>query len=481
MKRIYKSISVLLLSGYFLSCESIVDNLNTDPNNPTDAPASLVFTGTQLANVVVQEGIASLLGSIWGGYTTGYDRQWKDYGLYNVTAGVYDTEWNNVFRGVVMNGQITINKATTLGNRKMVGITKVLMANSVATATELWGDIPFSEAAQISAFPHPKFESQQNVYTKTLALLDEAIADLASGVGTVGAEDIHFGGDATKWTQVAYTLKARLLMDTKQYEAAFAAAEKGISTYANSLYAPHGTTTGVNQNQFYVFLTQSRPGDISAVGAYNVGLLNPAGTTYRGNAKTIETARYLFYYQPTGVNTRGVVEPNTSSTTTAKGFFGMDARFPMVTYMENILTLAETALRTGKGMTAALGYLNTYRSFLNAGGYIDATYRTAATLKYEPYVADDFATGGIENKDGLTPENALLREILQERYVTFYGTHLGWNDERRTRKETVSVKLQPANGTQLPWRFIYSQNEINSNKNAPNPVPGIYEPLPIYK
>ncbi|WP_332368546.1 hypothetical protein [Spirosoma telluris] len=106
---------------------------------------------------------------------------------------------------------------------------------------------------------------------------------------------------------------------------------------------------------------------------------------------------------------------------------------------------------------------------------------TAGSYKYDPYVAADFAAGGIENADGITDDNALLREILQERYVSFYGQHLGWNDERRTRTEAYGIKLTPNNGTQLPWRFIYPQNELNSNPNAPKPVPATFEALAIYK
>ncbi|CCH52684.1 hypothetical protein BN8_01702 [Fibrisoma limi BUZ 3] len=482
MRRIYKSLYIALLSLTFGSCESIVDNLNTDPNNPTDAPANLLLTGTQLANMAVQEGMASRLGTIWSGYLTGADRQWRDYFLYNVSAGVYDTDWNTVFRGTHANALIGIAKATELGNRKMLGIIKVVQANSLATATELWGDIPFSEAGRIEEFANPKFESQKDVYAKLLALLDEAIADFDSGIGTVGAEDIHFGGEATRWKQVAYTLKARLLTDLKQYDAAYTAAQNGISAYANSLYGPHGTTTNINENHFYSFLTAQRTGDIYAVGAYNVGLLNPASTaTYRGNVKTNETARFRFYYREAGVNTPGKIEPNTASTATASGFFARDARFPMVTYQENILTLAEMALRSGKGFAVALENLNKYRSFLNAGGYLSASYQVAGTFKYEPYVAADFAAGGLENPDGISADNALLREILQERYVSFYGQHLGWNEERRTRREAVGVKIQPNSGTQLPNRFIYSQNELNSNPNSPKPVPSTFDAMAIYQ
>jgi len=483
MNRIYKLISAfsLFLFLLFVSCQSIVDGLNVDPNNPTSAPASLVFTGTQLANIATQEGMASRLTTIWSGYTTGADRQWKDYFNYNVSAGVYDADWNLVFQATNANALIAIQKAGELGNRRMVGITRILRANALATGTELWGDIPYDEAGDIIKFPNPKFQPQAEVYTKLLTLVDEAIADLDAGIGTVGAEDIHFGGDATKWKQVAYTLKARLLTDTKQYEAAYTAAQNGISVFANSLYAPHGITTSVNENHYFSFLTNQRLGDIFAVGAYNVGLLNPTSTAYRGHAKTVETARFRFYYLENGVNTPGRIEPNTSSTATASGFFARNASFPMVTYQENVLTLAEMALRSGKGFAVALEHLNRYRAFLNTGGYINSTYLTSGNYKYEPFVAADFAAGGIENKDNISADNALLREILQERYVSFYGQHIGWNDERRTRNEPYGIKLTPNNGTQLPWRFIYSQNELNSNPSSPKPVPGTFDALAIYK
>ena len=346
MKRIHTSLMAVVVGLQLIACESIVSNLNTDPNNPTSSTASLLLTGTELANMATQEGMASRLTTIWDGYATGVDRQWLDYYHYNVSAGVYDADWNLVFSGTNSNALLTIDKANALGNRKMMAIAKILRANSLATGTELWGDIPFDQAGDIVKYPNPAFEAQATVYTKLLALLDDAIADLKSGVGTVTTEDIHFGGDATKWTQVAYTLKARLLTDTKQYDAAYTAAQTGVSVYANSLYAPHGVTASVNQNAYYSFLASTRTGDINAVGAYNVGLLSPTSAKYRGNSKTNETARYKFYYLENGVNTPGKVEPNTTATI---GFFAQSASFPLVTYQENILTLAESAIRSGKG------------------------------------------------------------------------------------------------------------------------------------
>lgn len=481
MKNIYKLALALAIAFQTSSCNQIVDGLNTDPNNATDAPAKLVFTGTQIANMAAQEGLASRLAIVWTGYGKGTFQQLGTWYLYQITANNFDDDWNIFFTGANKNAVIAIAKAEAIGNRKMAGITKIIQVNALGTATELWGDIPFTEAGNTKEFPNPRFETQAELIPKLVSRLDEAIADLESGVGTVGAEDVHFAGDATKWKQVANTLKARLLMDIKQYEGAYTAALSGVSTFANSMYSPHGTTASNNENANYSFLTNVRAGSITGEDSYLTFLLNPANTLYRGNSKTNETARFKFYYLEKGVNAPGVIEPNTLTTTATRGFFARDASFPLVTYQENILTLAELALRTGKGFDVALGQLNTYRAFLNTGGYLHVTYKVAGTYSYLPYVAADFAVGGIENKEGITADNALLNEILQERYVTFYGQHMGWNDERRTRNESVGIKLAPNNGSKLPWRFIYSQNELNSNSNSPRPAPGLFDSISIFK
>src|SRR5205085_2695670 len=104
----------------------------------TKSTGSLLLTGTELANMATQEGIASRLSSIWDGYATGADRQWLDYYNYNVTAGVYDADWNLVYQATNANALLTIDQANILGNTKMAAIAKILRANAIATGTELW-------------------------------------------------------------------------------------------------------------------------------------------------------------------------------------------------------------------------------------------------------------------------------------------------------------------------------------------------------
>jgi hypothetical protein len=466
----------------------MVSDLNDDLNNPTDAPAELMFTGIELATASVHEGYNSLLSSIWSGYYFGYDRQWADFQVYNVAGSYFDGMWSSSYYGIHRNARLILQKIEPAGIKVMAGMTKVIMAHNLGTMTALYGDIPFTQAAQLEEFPNAKYDSQTDIYAGMQKLLDDAIKDLETGVGVPRAgTDILLGGDPKKWIEAAYTLKARFYMDTKDYPNAALAAAKGVSRAANSMYFPHGSIQGQNQNFIYSFLAVSRIGDGAAVTKTNepcflLKMIDPTLTaSYRGNSKTDETARFNFYYLRQGVNVANRVEPNTVKRATQVGFMSIDAPFPMVTFQENKLTQAELAIRSGN-FSDGLKFLNEHRAFMNTGGgYINSVTSSNFSFKYLPYVDSDFESGGMENVDKIAKNDALLREILEERYVTFYCQTIGWNDERRNRTNPVGIKLTPNAGTKLPWRFIYSQNEINGNPLAPKPVPGVFDTMSIYK
>lgn len=465
-----------------MGCESIVDDLNDDPNNPTDASASLLLTSAELANITIHEAHVARVAGMWSGYFTGVDRQYAGIYVYNINGSNFSQIWENIYYGVFQQANLIETKSAAVNNRLVIGIAKVLKAHAVGAATAGWGDVPLSEASN-EAFANPAFDAQAEVYQGLQVLLDEAIVELASGVGSIDVADIYFGGDGTKWLQAAYTLKARLYLENREYSLAYESALNGISAPENSMLAPHGSTVSANENTLYTFVARSRAGDMNSAGAYLTTLLDPASPAYRGNAKTDETARYRYYFIP-AENARFTAgtEPNHYSTSlgdSLRGFAGQDQAFPLITYAENLLTLAEAGARA-PGFDVGLQHLNAYRAYLNGGGYLDATYQTAGfPYVYAPYEAADFEVGSLANDGGLPADQALLQEILEERYVTFFGQLLGFNDIRRTRNEAVGIKIQPNTGSQLPERFIYGQEEINSNASTPSPVPNIFVPTPV--
>ena len=209
------------------------------------------------------------------------------------------------------------------------------------------------------------------MYAKIQTLLDDAIVKLASGTGRPPANtEIYFDGNPVAWTQVAYTLKARYYMHTKEYPAAYTAALNGIgsngSTHTNNMKSPHGTATDDANLHYQFFALASRKNDLvtsdffaSLIDSNNA--TNPIPANYRGNSKTNETARYNYLLQTTVVG----IQPNFNT----NGFAQIDAPGQIVTYAENLLILAEAGARSN--FNTGLEHLNAFRAYMSTGGYYD--------------------------------------------------------------------------------------------------------------
>jgi starch-binding outer membrane protein, SusD/RagB family len=444
---------------------------NIDPDAPTAVNPDGLLKGIQLANIEVQLGQTQRILGMWTGQYRGVQLLYLALHEYNISAVESNETWNYTYQSVVK--QSRVMREGLKDDPFFQGVGKIMEAHALGTLTALYGDIPFSEIAQDEKYPHPKFESQRSVYEGIQTMLDEAIVDLKKITGTrTVASDLLFRGAHLKWIEVAYTLKGRYYMETKEYDKAYTAALSGISSGANSLkFVPPGTAIG--DGNLMNMMIANRGGYFSTTNTYLTRLLgrtNAAGS--RNNTKTTEDARSKYY-----------TIPGTSSST-ERGVAAAKAPMPLVIFEENLLNLAESGLRT-KGVAEGLLQLNKLRAYLNVRGNAFTPIAATDTIKYDPYVAADFLAGGIENRSNLTQERALLREIIEERYVSLYGQVLPFNDFRRLAKSDANVRPPiPFNtpvATKYPERLIYAQSEINANPNLPKPIPEIYQVTEVNK
>lgn len=461
----FKIFFFFLIGLSLTACESLVEGINDDPNNiPIDAiTASSFLRGAQLANIQVQLGHEQRIASSWSGHFVGYQSLYKSLYEYNLTSGESNGFWSFTYQGVV--NQVRHIRNIAPDDKLLVGIAKVLEAHAIGTLAAAYGDIPYSEAIN-PAISDPKFDSQRSVFNALQTLLDGAIADLTVATKRSLPEDIYYAGDNAKWLEAAYTLKARLFTLSKEYDKALAAALKGISKVENNMvFKPLSSTNLSDKNLLYTLFSGSRAGDLGNRTSYLIAtLINPTAAGSRNNAKTQENARrtYLLVDERTGNANQGVANSLES--------------MPLISYAENQLTLAECAART-QGLAEGLQYLNAYRAVL-ASGKAFKKIVAADPLKYDAYAAADFDAGGMENADKIAPVRALLREIVEERFVSFFNSWLVFNDARRLRKSdgdiAVKIPLNTTTATRYPERIIYPQNELNANSNAKEPAEGIY-------
>jgi len=469
MKLLYKSLTLLVVFTLW-SCQGLVDDINENPNDIliNEIDADLFLTGAMLANTVAQAGHLNRISGMYTGQLVGITSLYSNIYGFDLSTAESVATWSRIYVGAIPNLRHVRNTAPD--DRLLVGISKVVEAHAAGTAACLFGNVPYSEIN--SDFSDPQFDSQISVFNACISLLDEAIGDLGGASSRGLSADIYFGGDADKWMGVANTLKARYHLQMRDYGAAYAAAQAGISSDAGSMkHLPRGDANIAegDKNLFWTILEGSRAGDIGTVNSYLMQLLNPMMTTSRNNAKTDETARFGYYTidESGGSPNTGIIEQFEPQN--------------LVSFAENQLILAEAGGRT-QGMATGLGHLNDLRAWFNTGAMVNTNFQDQA-YSYEAYDMGDFASGGIENSGNIDPMRAFLREVIEERYVSGFGMYMPYNDARRLRgsESDIAVPYVLVDGPTPPYpeRMPYSDDELNSNANAPDEDPGIFSKTEI--
>ncbi|MEI6142748.1 MAG: SusD/RagB family nutrient-binding outer membrane lipoprotein [Mariniphaga sp.] len=110
--------------------------------------------------------------------------------------------------------QASITSVNKLGLKSYEGIFLIFKSLLWSTATDLYGDIYYTEGLRgQDGILFPKFDEQKSIYPALIQNLKDATLLLTTGTDPIDKTyDIMFGGDKTKWIKFANSLRLRLLM-----------------------------------------------------------------------------------------------------------------------------------------------------------------------------------------------------------------------------------------------------------------------------
>lgn len=421
----------LAVAGLIVGLSACSDYLNSpaavsDPNAPTAATINQLLTGIEANIFGQQEGPVAMLVCEWMQQCAGTAGRFVEVqGTYTVTNNSFDGAFASTYTA---GGLVSIKdaeaRADAVPDKVYKGVLEVLEAMNMLFAADNWGDVPYREAV-ISTTPH--FDPQLQIYDDLLKVLDQAITDLnGSGAGP-GGFDLVYGGDKTKWTQAAHTLKARIYLHlaevrgASQYALARTEANQGISTPANDWKTAHSEATS-ERNMWLQFQLTSFGQDLVA-GAKLVSIMqaqnDPRLPQYFGKNSTGGYGGYDVATQQNVGEPSPIANSGRNTPTFAQ---------PIITNDENLLIIAETAFRMGD-VAAAASALNTVR----------ARYGKAAIAA------------------------PTLTDIMTEKYIALFQNIEAWNDYKRS----CLPVLKPALGRSVvPGRIPYGITELETNPNA---------------
>lgn len=453
--------ALILLTVATTGCKKYLD-INNDPNRPTEAPINGLLAATtqntglnvfRAANAGPNYYVQYFASPNASSPTDIYDRVdysglWRS--LYDNMTDLYDLQ------------QLAIRSNSSAH----LGMAKVMMAINLSMTTNLWGNVPYTEAFKGDNL-RPKFDDAQQLHTTCINLLDEGIAELRKTptVAVTPAADFLHGNTAASatvwnstnriwWIRTAFTIKARLLNQlskTSGYSAASVLSAVD-SAYTNNamesrvtIFTLRNPWATVARNQASLVLD----GWLSTQFITNTMMANTPNQDPRLPRITNLTRFGDYRGTRNGAGRVGTGTTNDECYLVLAGYYSGDASPLFVATFEEVEFIeAEAALRAGDRTRAYNAYLAGIRANMDKVG--------VAAAARDAYLARPTI--------GVGSAALQLSDIFREKYIAMFLSPVTFDDARRFNYAYTGFQL-PLNAilTSPIRRLDYPSSEQQRN------------------
>ena len=439
-KIILNTLSILMAAAVMVSCTENFKEINEDPNNPTKVPTAYLMTNAQRA----------IMGQTFYFTTSLYVQHWSETQYTNTSR--YETaeaSFNGYYTGPLADLQQIINlntdeetkgeAAASGSNVNQIAVSNILKVLTFQYITDMWGEIPYSEALSGVDNFTPKYDTQDAIYADFLVKLTDA-ANSIDESGTIDG-DIIYGGDMTKWKKFANALKARVALRIGDYATASAALANGFENADDNALFRYLSDADNDNPMWAHFLTRTD----YAVSNTMVDFMNQRNDP-----------RLAIYADP---NAAGVIRGMPYGVTAAEAgsivndsisFPGAAARSAttpgvIMTYAEQLFIQAELEQRAGTDATA--------------------TYNAAITASMEYWGVDAADIPAYLAHADVAYDPAKFEQLIgEQKWAALYTNgHEAWAEWRRLDWPALTPAPAAVEGRAIPRRRAYTQREYDLN------------------
>ncbi|MCB2196778.1 MAG: SusD/RagB family nutrient-binding outer membrane lipoprotein [Bacteroidetes bacterium] len=484
MKKILILINAFVLLLATTSCEDWLD-VNTDPNNASEATVDLVLPAAQASITTVVSGdlfnLGGFLAQYWDQNPTA--NQYNTISTYDFTTVIGDEYWRELYSGALNDLQYVIDQTEENEDWGNYLVAKSLRAYTFQLLVDLFDNVPYTEALEGTDFVNPTFDNGSDVYEAILDELDEALAKDLSKASVV-TTDMFFGGNLNQWVAFAKTVKLKILLR-------MAYTDNPHTSELTSLLAEGG------------FLAQS-----AGLTAYSAGAQNKRNPWYETNVSRLSgdgkysinhvgCYNFITYLQTNGdPRLNSLFYPSENSGTHEGNYFGSskiasERRFDL---QEDFSTVRMFGDHPSYIILASESFLLQAEAYARTGDF------TNAKIMYDAAVAASFETHGLSDNPAsytgaggvyeftATTEQDAIEQIGMQKWICLahYNNIEAWIEQSRTGYPEISTVLAndpsytPGEWTspvdnllganRFPHRLYYPSTEVTSNSNTPTQI-----------
>lgn len=372
------------------------------------------------------------------------------YNQYNVSSSAVFNYWNNLYRWSTEANHVR-ERSVEVGNKATEAIGIVMESFLVQTITDMFGDIPYSDAfGTEKGNTTPKYDSQQKVYEALEADLRYANQILSESPKMENpAKDKLYNGDMAKWRKFCNSVLLRVLMRLSNRADELGIADK-IKTIAGSPDYPIFESIDDAAVLYY---------DDAAPFVNFYGTTTDFAISYRAsefmidNMNPVGDPRISMYFTMNGTTWKGGTSgANNSDGSMAKAAYlnetvlaSFSSPFSFMRYDEVLFILAEASRN---------GWI---------GGTPSEYYKQAlvASLGYWQKVSGKTITVPAKNAFlSAVAYNGSYEQLITQKFIALFGIGFeGWAEYRRTGYPVLKINPQTMNDHILPTRFMYPLQE----------------------
>lgn len=453
-----KLIMVMLIIGTLVSCSKDFDNLNKDPNRLENvapgtllAPAqyyghwAITLRAHRIHNELVQYTVET--GTL------------NDFARYIFRENEPDYLWINLYRRA-NDMQEMYQLAEKIKDVNNMGAALVMKAWLVSNLTDMFGDIPYTDAFKgEDELLYPKFDTQKSIYESLLADLKRA-NDLFKENLAFDGTDLIYNNDVIKWKKFSNALRLRLLLrlsDRPEMNSRAEIAEMVGNPTKYPLFESNDDEAMMKNTGVSPFInTFSTWRDAEFSGNRRLGkpLMDLMNTTVDGRRFRYATKNRDGGYNgiPSGYTQTQAAEfasnGGVGASTYATTLQLQNYPYPLLTYSEVMFNLSEAALKGwitassetyyNKGIEASWRQWN-----CTWDGGAGTTYLARSTVKF----------------------NNTMERLMSQKYIAlFFSGFEAWNEYRRTGYPNLPIGPAVGNDGILPRRLEYPLIEKATNK-----------------
>ncbi len=457
---ISKLVCIGILSLLLVSCDDFLD-VNTDPNSPSVVPENLQLGGLLgnfsyeiIGNQPARVPALWIQQLAWNGVPPTQDN-------YQFTESDANNLWAFFgYSDVLKNARDLNSQAETNGNYAYAGISKVITAWTLSILTDLWNDIPLSQAFDPTN-TEPGYDTQEQVYEEIFRLLSAAREDFdrPSPISPAN-DDLLYRGDMEKWRKLTNVLTARFHLrlskapgNSAQTRAqnALNAAANGFASNADDANFNYPGTAGM-ENPWFQFAIDGKWDRRDQLSNHYVELLKslndprlPIQARPVGEVPTtgslVEVTEFEYAGHMNGED--GIGTGNISSI--GRFYSNPNAPLTWLSYAELKFIEAEALLLSSGPAAADPVFRDAVRASMDKLG-VGASAR------------DDY----VATLPALDAANA-LEQIMIQKYIANFLNPEAYNDWRRNNYPVLTPVTNLAQLTVVPRRFPYPISEYQYN------------------